>query len=142
VYLNVYDLHQINGFGYYVGLGAFHTGVEVNTENGEDIEYCFGGHSFSFSGMFEIKPKTATGVKFRESIYMGEFKMTSKDFQELVDAIADDFSGLSYHPLKKNCNTFSEEFIKRLLNKDVPGYINRLAHIGNYFSCVLPSTFN
>lgn len=30
VYLNVYDLHPYNKYGYWLGLGAFHAGVEID----------------------------------------------------------------------------------------------------------------
>eukprot|EP01132_Coremiostelium_polycephalum_P006633 gene6633-8205_t len=127
VYLNVYDLHP--------SIGAFHSGVEVY-----GVEYSFGGHEFSFSGVFEIEPKTANGVIFRESILIGETNHSYNQVQSIIDKISEEFSGLSYHPLQKNCNSFSDEFVKRLLNKNIPNYINRLAHIGNMFSCFLPTS--
>ncbi|KYQ99901.1 hypothetical protein DLAC_03866 [Tieghemostelium lacteum] len=135
VYINVYDLHPINNYTYLIGLGAYHSGVEVY-----GTEYSFGGHEFSFSGVFEIEPKTVTGANLRESILIGETTLTNKQVQNLVDKIADEFAGNSYHPLQKNCNSFTKEFIKRLLNKEIPSYINRLAQIGNYFNCILPTS--
>jgi len=137
ILINVYDLHPINSFMYQFGIGAFHSGVEIF-----GTEYSFGGHEFSFSGVFEIEPKTANGVKFRETICLGETPYSFKQVQNIVDKISEEFSGLSYHPLQKNCNSFSQEFVKRLLGnnqKQFPAYINRLAHIGNFFSCLIPS---
>ena len=39
VYLNVYDLTPMNGYAYWVGLGIFHSVVEVH-----GVEYAFGAH--------------------------------------------------------------------------------------------------
>ncbi|KAK5584617.1 hypothetical protein RB653_006231 [Dictyostelium firmibasis] len=136
VYLNIYDLHPINNIGHCLGVGLFHSAVEIN---GNEIG--FSGHEWSFSGVYEIKPKTATGVVFRESLYMGDITLSERQLQSIIDNISEDFPGKSYHPLKKNCNTFSNEFIKRLLNKEIPNYVNRLAFIGTFFSCLLPKSF-
>ncbi|KAM9955514.1 hypothetical protein ACTFIW_008843 [Dictyostelium discoideum] len=136
VYLNIYDLHPINNFGHCLGVGLFHSAVEIN---GNEIG--FSGHEWSFSGVYEIKPKTATGVVFRESLYMGDVTLSERQIQSLIDNIAEEFPGKSYHPLKKNCNTFSNELIKRLLNREIPNYVNRLAFIGTFFSCLLPKSF-
>ncbi|KAN0029080.1 hypothetical protein ACTFIV_010950 [Dictyostelium citrinum] len=136
VYLNIYDLHPINNFGHCLGIGLFHSAVEIN---GNEIG--FSGHEWSFSGVYEIKPKTATGVVFRESIYMGDVTLSERQIQSLIDNIAEEFPGKSYHPLKKNCNTFSNELVKRLLNREIPNYVNRLAFIGTFFSCLLPKSF-
>ncbi|KAF2074055.1 hypothetical protein CYY_004624 [Polysphondylium violaceum] len=136
--INVYDLHPINNIMYQFGLGAFHSGVEIF-----GVEYSFGGHEFSFSGVFEIEPKTANGVTFRETICIGETPYSYKQVQNIVDKISEEYSGLSYHPLQKNCNSFSQELVKRLLGANnttpFPAYINRLAHFGNFLSCLLPS---
>lgn len=32
VYLNIYDLHSYNKYGYWLGLGAFHAGVEIDNK--------------------------------------------------------------------------------------------------------------
>ncbi|KAN0031297.1 hypothetical protein ACTA71_010386 [Dictyostelium dimigraforme] len=128
VYLNIYDLHP--------SIGLFHSAVEIN---GNEIG--FSGHEFAFSGVYEIKPKTATGVVFRESLYMGDITLSERQIQSLIDNISEEFPGKSYHPLRKNCNTFSNELIKRLLNRDIPNYVNRLAFIGTFFSCLLPKSF-
>ncbi|EFA85142.1 hypothetical protein PPL_02141 [Heterostelium album PN500] len=134
IYLNVYDLHPVNSYFYYFGLGAFHSGVELYGS-----EYSFGGHEYSFTGVFEIEPRTATGVIFRERLLIGETTKSRSQVQSIVDAISDEFTGNSYHPLQRNCNSFSQEFVYRLTGKNIPNYINRLAYIGNFFSCLIPN---
>lgn len=66
VFLNVYDLHPGNDYLYSVGLGAYHSGVEVY-----GVEYSFG----SGGGVFPGEPRNAPGAKFRESIRLGEVSM-------------------------------------------------------------------
>ena len=52
VYINVYDLSQVNTYTYDFGVGAFHSGVEVM-----GTEYTFGGHESSASGIFTHTPR-------------------------------------------------------------------------------------
>jgi hypothetical protein len=53
------------------------------------------------------------------------------------------FTGNSYHIYKKNCNHFSEKFVKELLGKDFkfPGWVNRAAQLGTMFQCFIPKSF-
>jgi len=62
VYLNIYELlsfDKYNGYLVPIGLGAYHSGVEVY---GEEIS--FGYHEGDFSGIFSIEPRTAPECKF------------------------------------------------------------------------------
>ena len=129
VVLNVYDLHENNDLLLPLGLGLFHSGVQINS-----AEYTFA----SGGGVFSTEPKYAPGAKFRESIDMGEFKGTSRDMDKILDELRVEFRGTDYNIILRNCNHFAEAFIKKLLNKEIPGYINRLAFIGSFFSCLIP----
>lgn len=59
-----------------VGLGAYHTGVEIY-----GTEYNFGGHSGSSSGIFEVSPKNAPGYIFRETILLGETNLSRREVE-------------------------------------------------------------
>ena len=73
VYLNVYDLHaDVNKYAYKMGIGVFHSGVQIGS-----TEYTFGGHQENSTGVMEVTPKT-NHPGFRESILMGETKLTTK----------------------------------------------------------------
>lgn len=133
VYLNVYDLHQANYYGYPVGLGAFHTGVEISGK-----EYAFGGHDYSFTGVFEMEPRNAYGAVFREAILLGETNLSRQEIQAIIDELSAEFSGNSYHPFSRNCNSFSNELSMRIFGTPIPGYINRLPYLGSVFSCLIP----
>jgi len=131
VYLNVYDLHHANSYGYPLGLGAFHTGVEIG-----DKEYAYGGHEYNFTGVYESTPKAALGAIFRESVLLGETSLSKTEIQNVVNQLAVEYVGNGYHPFTRNCNTFSNDLSLRLLNKSIPSYINRLPYLGTYLSCI------
>jgi len=133
VFLNVYDLHHSNDYSYYIGIGIFHSGVEINGR-----EYSYGGHEYSYSGVFDIVPRTASGAKFRESISLGHTRLSKTELERIIDDLSDQFTGNSYHPLTRNCNTFSNELCLRVLNRGIPGYVNRLANLGSVMSCLIP----
>jgi hypothetical protein len=84
-----------------------------------------------------MTPKSAP-AKFRESIVLGEYKGSSADIKSLVSDLQSEFPDDGYNLLTKNCNCFSNEFALRLVGKPIPSYVNRLATIGSYCSCLLP----
>jgi len=133
VLLNVYDLLEANKWGYSFGIGAFHSGVQLG-----EIEYAFGGHEFDFSGIFTVEPRVTPGVVFRESIELGETNLNSREIQALADSLAPKYFGNTYNLFTKNCNHFSDEFCKKLLNKSIPNYVNRMAWVGSFFPCLMP----
>lgn len=127
VILNVYDLHEQNMSLHEFGLGFYHSGVVVN---GQEWTFASG------SGIYSTPPRSVPG--FRESIFLGKFKGTSRDVDTIVDSLRDSYRGDMYHILDRNCNSFSESFVLKLLNKQIPGYVNRMAFWGSIFSCCLP----
>ncbi|KAH3762415.1 DeSI protein [Pelomyxa schiedti] len=134
VTLNVYDLHSVNNYGYFAGIGAFHTGVQV-----DDREYAFGGHPGNGSGVYDITPRSQVGATFRESVAMGTTNVSYSRLQSILDELGSQFTGTSYHPLNKNCNSFSNALCLKLVGKEIPAWINRLAYIGSYFQWALPT---
>eukprot|EP01036_Dinobryon_divergens_P028118 gene28118-37014_t len=133
VIVNVYDLNENidNSLLLLFGFGLFHSGVQIGRE-----EYTFG----SGGGIFSHSPKDVPNAKFRESIDMGEFKGSSREISAAISDLRRDFRGEDYHILRRNCNSFSNAFVQRLLGKEIPAYVNRLATVGDMFSCLIPES--
>lgn len=53
-----------------------------------------------------------------------------------------DYKGTDYHVLNRNCNAFADEFLQRLVGAPAPGFVNRMAFIGSFFSCLMPENLN
>ncbi|KAK8294750.1 hypothetical protein V6Z11_D05G020000 [Gossypium hirsutum] len=135
VILNVYDLTPINNYSYWVGFGIFHSGIEVHGK-----EYGFGAHDFPISGVFEVEPKSCPGFIYRCSILLGCINMSFSEFRALIESVASEYHGDTYHLISKNCNHFTEDIVHRLTGKHIPGWVNRLARIGSLCSCLLPES--
>ncbi|XP_050268304.1 deSI-like protein At4g17486 [Quercus robur] len=137
VYLNVYDLTPMNGYAYWLGLGVYHSGVQVH-----DIEYAFGAHEHSTSGIFEVEPKHCPGFTFRKSILIGRTDLGPGDVRMFMEKLAGDYCGNTYHLITKNCNHFCNDACIKLTGRPIPSWVNRLARLGSFCNCVLPAGVN
>ncbi|KAK7260930.1 hypothetical protein RIF29_27231 [Crotalaria pallida] len=137
VYLNVYDLTSINGYAYWLGLGVYHSGVQVH-----DVEFAYGAHERDTTGIFLVEPRTCPGFTFRKSILIGSTNLNPKNVQAIMENLADEYSGNSYHLIRKNCNHFCGDVCLKLTGKSIPRWVNRLARLGFLCNCVLPPSLN
>ncbi|XP_057957098.1 deSI-like protein At4g17486 [Malania oleifera] len=137
VYLNVYDLTTINGYAYWLGLGVYHSGVQVH-----GVEYAFGAHEHPTTGIFEVEPKQCPGFTFRKSILIGRTDLGAKDVRAFMEKLSGEYSGNSYNLITKNCNHFCNDACLRLTGKPIPRWVNRLARLGLFCNCVLPAGLN
>jgi hypothetical protein len=132
VILNVYDLGENNDMLFPLGLGLYHSGVQIG--NYEEYTFASGG------GVFSHAPKKASGAKFRLSVDMGAFHGTSEEIGAIINSLRGGYRGEDYNILSKNCNCFANDLCNRIVNKDIPGYVNRMAYIGSQFSCLFPDS--
>ncbi|KAL0762673.1 hypothetical protein Bca101_078824 [Brassica carinata] len=158
VYLNVYDLTPVNDYLYWFGIGIFHSGVEglflysfLLLEHvffflldfnciAHGMEYCYGAHEYSSSGVYEVDPKNCPGFIFRRSLLLGTTTMSPSDFRSYMEKLSSKYHGDTYHLIAKNCNHFTQEVCLQLTGKPIPGWINRLARLGSFCNCLLPES--
>ena len=136
VFLNVYDLHPFNKYVYWMGLGAFHAGVEVN-----GVEWSFGFVSGPGTGVFQCEPRKAPGATYRETIPIG---YTSKSGWQIDNVIAEmriSYRGCDYHMHLHNCIDFSADLAKVLTGATIPKWLSRLPHIAYAIRCCLPEAY-
>jgi hypothetical protein len=108
----------------WIGLGAYHTGVEVSGSE----------YSFSSDGIFKCSPRSAPPpAQFNTSIIIGTHSGTANDVSRVLRELRDEFPPGSYDPIRKNCNVFSNALCFRLTGNPIPQWVNRLAELG---SCV------
>ncbi|KAI4380986.1 hypothetical protein MLD38_007106 [Melastoma candidum] len=137
VYLNVYDLTHINGYAYWLGLGIYHSGVQVH-----GVEYGFGAHDHATTGIFEVEPRSCPGFSFRKSILIGTTDLGPREVRAFMEKLAKEYSGNTYNLITKNCNHFCNDVCLRLAQKPIPRWVNRLARLGLFCNCVLPAGLN
>lgn len=137
VRLHIYDLSPANGVLHPIGFGLYHSGVEVDGE-----EYTFS----QSGGVISHPPKGAETEQghlvFRETLEIGVFDGTTRVVKDTIGALRTDFRGENYHLIKQNCNHFSHRLCAELfpsLPNPIPPYINRVAWVGSFFPCFLPS---
>ena len=68
---------------------------------------------------------------------MGVVTDTNKLYRTL-DQLKEEYKAREYSLVSQNCNHFADELCRRLLNKRIPSFINRLARIGSWVKFILP----
>lgn len=98
------------------------------------VEYGFGAHDHSTTGIFEVEPKQCPGFTFRKSILIGRTDLGPREVRAFMEKLAEEYSGNTYHLITKNCNHFCNDVCLKLTRKPIPRWVNRLARLGkNYF---------
>ena len=92
VTLHIYSISdRVNRFSLMVGLGLYHTAVEVYGQ-----EHSFVGHPYKFTGVVSTIPKTAAYI-YQEGLDMGRTKMTEHAVGACLKELGKIFTGNSYH---------------------------------------------
>lgn len=149
VVLNVYDIAAgWNQWAAPTGLGIWHSGLQVyGTE-----------YTFSNDGVFSHQPRAPPGASlpsssttgegactFRVGIVLGTLDgMTRKDVEDVVRDTRSAFQAGTYSLVQQNCNHFASALARALLGDDraskaIPGWVNRVAFVGQCCSCLLPA---
>ena len=94
------------------------------------VEYGYGAHEHSSTGIFKVEPKKCPGFTFRKSILVGETEMKAKEVGSFMEELADEYQGSKYHLITRNCNHFCNDVCLKLTQKSIPSWVNRLARLG------------
>ena len=136
VWLNVYHLTCLNYFLQIIGVGIYHTAIEI-----ESLEYSFGATKEDVPGFYinEIG-QISKLLKLKEKIYMGNTIYTKNNIDKLLALESPFWMGRTYDPFLKNCNHFTKRFLKVILFKNInyPVYINRICKYAQVFSSFYP----
>eukprot|EP00759_Apiculatamorpha_spiralis_P022770 PhF_6_TR26704/c0_g1_i1/m.39003 len=137
VFVNVYDITRMNYVVGWMGLGMYHTGVEVFQK-----EYGF-GRDISGTGVFAITPKSYHSHIFRETIYIGQTTFSEAEVECLLESMAEEWQCETYHLTKRNCNDFSEQLARALVGEDIastawPTWVNQTARTA---TAILPTSW-
>eukprot|EP01039_Chlorochromonas_danica_P002832 gene2832-3091_t len=128
IYLNIYDLHDSNVFISPLGLGLYHTGIEVAGK-----EYYFTPTGIHHSN----QPRHEAFGHFKEQQLLGQYPGSLQDVKAVMHRLGKTrFRPGDYDPVACNCNHFSEALSEELLGERLlPVWVNRLAQWGQ---AVLP----
>lgn len=77
-----------------------------------------------------MEPRKCPGFMYRCSITLGQVNMHPSEFRTVVENLASEYHGDTYHLISKNCNHFTNDVSCRLIGKRIPGWVNRLARLG------------
>ena len=64
--------------------------------------------------------------------------LTDQERDDIIKGLGEDYQKCDYHITAKNCNHFSDQLCRTLVQRPAPRYINRLAGLGERLSCILP----
>ena len=104
-------------------------------------EWCYGSHDHGFSGIFEVPALNSPApAVYRGSLEVGDTDLCEKAVKRLLVRLGREFAGNRYHLLERNCNIFSEAFVRKLTGRpgSVPGWVNRVARLGSLLNTVAP----
>lgn len=131
VYLNVYHVTSLNKVIELMGFGLYHTSVGIY-----GLELSYGGHRDDSPGTVVVYEGNSAGLTKKEKIPVGTTYFNLEEINNITDYFGEYWSGQEYDPFRKNCNNFTERFIRYICNNGecyYPKYINRFTKLGTLF---------
>lgn len=109
VTLHVYDLDEAPGAIAAIGLGAYHSALEIGGR-----EYAYGSCDTG-TGVWSGIPKQARGFSYKKSVAMGTCRLSHAEVQRILELMMDRWAGADYDLLKHNCNHFTSALARALV---------------------------
>merc|ERR1712007_236695 len=81
-------------------------------------------------GSFVVSQKKCSSHKYRESVAMGETKMSKAEVDELILKLKATWPGFEYDLLRHNCVIFSSFFCEQLGVGAIPSWVTNLCGAG------------
>jgi hypothetical protein len=127
VIINIYQIKEDSIISA-IGIKLYHTAIEYDGR-----EYAFGFlDEKSVSGVYDIKPMSFDDGTYKESINLG--MISRRQFFIKLEKLKKIYMGNSYNILTKNCNHFSNDFVKDLFgNKEIPQKYRSFIKLGEFF---------
>jgi hypothetical protein len=125
VWVNIYDLQENQSMLNSLGVGTHHSGVQVG-----NYEYYFG-----MAGVNRGPARHEAFGTFKERVSFGQVEGQVK-VNEALGKLRTAWAGDTYNLAHKNCNHFSEIFVKALFptsTVELPAWLNRAARMGSWF---------
>ena len=107
--------------------GVYHAGVEVWGK-----EYWFGWCPPPTSGVTACPPKCNSAHTYFKTVDMGMTQLSKDDVDVLVEYLRQDWPGVDYNAIKRNCCHFCEDMLVRLGVGSLPPWVNRLARVSSW----------
>lgn len=106
------------------GSGIYHAAVEIY-----GLEWSY-GYAQEGSGVFWCEPTHCEMHQYRECKDLGTVRMSKGRVDDLLDTLAQEWSGADYDLLRRNCCHFCAEFARRLGCSPVPSWVLHAAGTG------------
>ncbi|EHY65859.1 hypothetical protein NERG_01466 [Nematocida ausubeli] len=89
--------------------------------------HLFGKEYYFMSGIRADRPGTSPFGAPARKIELGETGVTEEELTSYLKKIDELYTEQTYHIIRNNCNHFSNNLAKYLVNKEVPAYIMDVA---------------
>ena len=130
VYLKIYHLNYVNYVIQFLGIGLYHTTIQV-----ENLEFSY--QKCSGDGIYSINAGEEN-LNLKEKIFLGYSLYTLKQIKYLLSFHNNYWTGKSYDPFKKNCNHFTKYAAKLILDDEIlcdyPDYVNKITDYGLFLN--------
>jgi hypothetical protein len=125
VVLNIYRIAEDSVINK-LGIAIYHTAIEYDC-----TEFAFGFlDKAGISGIYDIKPMSFDEGTFVESIKLGN--ISRRQFFNKLDQIKREYMANSYNIVTKNCNHFTNDFVKMLFDREIPKKYSSFLKLGEF----------